>query len=63
MIEIRKELIIFSPYRLEVARQNIEDDIKKLKQCDQGSSSFNQKIIGGSLEYIWAIEDIARGNK
>ena len=44
MIKISKELIILSPYRLEVARQNIENDIEKLKQCDQGSSSFNQKI-------------------
>ncbi len=63
MIEILKELIILSPYRLEVARQNIENDIEKLKQSDQGSCSFNQKIIGGSLEYIWEIEKIARLNK
>ena len=63
MIEISKELIILSPYSLEVARQNIKNDIEKLKQCDQGSSSFNQKIIGGNLEYIWEIEKIARLNK
>lgn len=60
MLQISKELIILSPYRLEVARQNIEDDIEKLKRCDQGSSSFNKKIIGGSLEYIWEIESIVR---